>query len=142
MFLFKSKTQSDENVAEQEVKDQATQTKAVESAEPSFAFFQAPSFTPEEVAIMVNLISGATRRGALTIDEINVITPLYQKLCRVVKNEQSWFITEEFEVEDEENAQTSPDVSEDDGDADSVKSAGPRTGRGGKKKNKKNRKRR
>lgn len=137
MFLFKSKTQSDENVEAQEVKEQATQT-----TEPSFAFFQTPSFTPEEVAIMVNLISGVTRRGALTIDEINVITPLYQKLCRVVKNEQSWFITEEFELEDEESAQTSPEVSEDEGDACSVKSAGPRTGRGGKKKNKKNRKRR
>lgn len=143
MFLFKSKTVENEQVKDDERKEEKEEEEEVKpSLFQNFSFFHPPSFTPEDVAIMVNLISGVTRRGALTIDEIKVISPLYQKLCRVVSNEKSWFITEEYELEDSlSGAQTSPEVSEDE-DASSVKSAGPRSGRGGKKKKKNNRKKR
>lgn len=147
MFLFKSKPVEEkegENVVEQKEAEQKAADKASNKGLfDKFSFFQPPSLTPEEVAILVNLISGVTRRGALTIEEIRVISPLYQKLCRVITNNESWFVTEEFELEDDNpsGAQTSPEVSEDE-DSCSVKSTGPRSGRGGKKKKKNNRKRR
>lgn len=47
--------------------------------------WETPELLPEDITCIINMIAGCTRRGAFAVDEFDVILPVYQKLCSVVK---------------------------------------------------------